>query len=493
MIWTGLIPLLPLLAALAIGGRMALGAGRRGDADERGTARLAIGSVLAALILLLVADGIALVEGAPGAVSIGTWLDSGAFRIPVGLLLDGLSLPLATLVAVIALLTLRFSVNYLHREAGFHRFFFGMTLFTSGMLTVVLADNAVLAFTGWELAGISSYLLIGYAYERPTATGNAVRAVVTNRIGDAGFLLGIVLSLLWLGGVEWSVIAAGGELGTLALGVLVLGFVIAALAKSALVPFAPWVARALEGPTPSSAIFYGSLMIHAGVYLLLRLEPVLTRTPLVMAALAAVGLLTALYGWLVGRVQGDVKSRLMFATTAHVGLMVLACGLGWFTLAAWYLALHASWRAFQFLLAPSWLELTSPTPWRRDVSGWLHGAASHRFWLEGLGDWLLVRPTRALARDVNRFDRRVVNRLVGQPQVAAPGASLVRGYGAAGRLLQWFADLMHVFEQRLVFRGDGALSGLIRRLGGYLLAAEGLLERPVYLLLLIMATFAVIL
>lgn len=496
MSWSALIPLLPLLGALAIGVRMLLGAGRRGDADEGPTAWLALGPTLAALGLLLFLDGRAVMAGAPGAVALGTWLESGAFRIPLGLYLDGLSLSLATLVAFIGVLVLHFSVHYLHREAGFHRFFFGLALLLAGMLTLILAGNPVLAFAGWELAGVSSYLLIGYAHERPVATGNAVRAFVTNRVGDAGFLLGIVLALLWIGPLEWSALAAGSaELGGVALGTLLFGFVLAALAKSAQVPFAPWVARALEGPTPSSAIFYGSLMIHTGVYLLLRLQPMLEQAPVVMGGVAAIGLVTALYGWAAGRVLADVKSRLMFSTTAHVGLMVFACGMGWFTLAAWYLALHAAWRAVQFLLSPSWLELTSATRGQRGPrrGGWLHSAALQRFWLEPLIDWLLVRPTQVLSRDVCLFDRRVVSRLVGRPQAAEPGAAPVRGYGAAGRLLEWLAEVFARLEQRLVLSGDGALNALIRRLGRYLFTVEQLLERPVYLLLLIMMTFAVIL
>ncbi len=496
MSWVGLIPLLPLLAALAIGLRMVTGSGR-GEAGETATARIGVWAALGALLLLLLLDGVALVSGAPGTVTLGTWFESGAFTIPVGFTLDGLSLPVATLVALIAFLAQRFSVNYLHREPGFHRFFFGMSLFTGGMLLIVLSGNAVLAFAGWELAGVSSWMLIGYAYERPTATGNALRAFVTNRIGDAGFLFGIVLALLWLGSVEWGAMAERApELGTLSAGVLALGFVIAALAKSAQVPFAPWVARALEGPTPSSAIFYGALMIHAGVYLLIRLQPVLEQSPAVMGLIAAVGLLTALYGWLSGLVQTDVKSSLMFATTTQVGLMVLACGLGWFTLAAWYLGLHAAWRAYQFLLSPSYLELTGAAPAVNPPSRsrGLYTAALQRFWLEAFTDWLLVRPTRALASDVNSFDQRVVSRLVGLPEGSAPGTTeVVRGHGAAGRLLQWSAGWLNAFERHLVFHGGGKLSRLLQRLGGYLLTVESLLERPVYLLLLIMATFAVIL
>jgi len=142
----------------------------------------------------------------------------------------------------------------MHREAGFHRFFIGMNLFAAGMLLIVLAGNAALTFVGWELAGVSSWMLIGYAFERDTASANAQRAFLTNRVGDAGFLLGIALAFLWLGSLDWAAMGAGAErLPTLYVGLMALGFITAALAKSAQVPFSPWIARALEGPTPSSA------------------------------------------------------------------------------------------------------------------------------------------------------------------------------------------------------------------------------------------------
>jgi NADH:ubiquinone oxidoreductase subunit 5 (subunit L)/multisubunit Na+/H+ antiporter MnhA subunit len=146
-----------------------------------------------------------------------------------------------------------------------------------------MAGNAMLAFIGWELAGLSSYLLIAYAYDRPTATANATRVFVTNRIGDAGFIIAIVLSLFWVGGVEWpDILASSSTLNTLQAGLIITCFLLAALVKSAQVPFAPWIARALEGPTPSSAIFYGALTVHAGLYLVIRLAPLLREIPELM-------------------------------------------------------------------------------------------------------------------------------------------------------------------------------------------------------------------
>lgn len=501
--WIALVPLLPLLAALLIALRILKGT-PRGDADEPATARLALGAALLALLLLAGFALLAVVAGAPGHVLVSPWFASGAVQLNLSFMVDGLSLSIALLVAFIALVTLRFSQNYLHREAGFHRFFLAMSLFLAGMLLIVLAGNAVLAFFGWELAGVSSWLLIGYAYERTTATTNAQRAFVTNRIGDAGFLLGIGLALLWTGSTEWPQLA-GARLETLLAGLLALGFVIAALAKSAQVPFVPWIARALEGPTPSSAIFYGALMVHAGVYLLLRLEPLLVQAPVVMALVAGLGLLTALYGWLSGLAQTDVKSTLIFATSTQVGLMFVEIGLGLFDLAAWHLGLHASWRAWQLLASPAYMHLVDARPappvatWLARCGG-LHTAALQRFWLEPLADWLLVRPTQHIARDVRAIDENVVSRLVGLPVDTRASAlmestdSVVQGHGLAGKLLAWVASHLDRFESHLILQeGGGRLGRVFKLLGATFQAIEALLERPRYLMLLIMATFVVIL
>lgn len=498
-----LVPLLPLLAALWIALRILAGHDR-GDTAEPGSARIAIGAALLSLGLLTGFAAQALMSGLPGQVMTGAWFASGALQLSISFLIDGLSLPIALLVAFIGAVSLRFSQNYLHRETGFHRFFMAMSLFLSGMLLIVLAGNAVLTFIGWELAGVSSWMLIGYAYDRSTATANAQRAFVTNRIGDAGLLLGIGLAFLWTGSLEWTQLTHT-RLDTLLAGLLALGFVIAALAKSAQVPFAPWIARALEGPTPSSAIFYGALMVHAGVYLLLRLEPLLLQAPMVMGLIAVLGVLTALYGALAGLAQTDVKSALSFATTTQVGLMFAAIGLGLFELAAWHLGLHAAWRAWQFLASPGYMHLVdarpaSPAPAWLLRRGWLHTAALQRFWLEPLIDWLLVRPTASIARDIRAMDENVISRLVGLPPEACTSALLdegdrvVRAHGVAGALLAWLAAHLDRFESRLILSGGGGrINDLLKALSSAFQSIESLLEQPRYLLLLVMATFVVIL
>ncbi len=502
--WIALAPALPLLAALLVIA-LRLSGIAQGEAGERRIAAITLAANVPVLALLLAFALQGLALGWPGQVELGDWFTSGDWRLPLSFTLDGLSLGIGSVVAFIALATLRFSLTYMHRELGFPRFFLGMNLFSGGILLVVLAGNAGLVFVGWELMGLASWLLIGYAFDRPTATLNAQRAFLTNRVGDAGLLLAIVLSFLWLGGIDWPTLAAGAaRLPTLYLSLIALGFVTAALAKSAQVPFTPWISRALEGPTPSSAIFYGAVMVHAGVFLLARLAPLLGETQGVLFIVAVLGALTALYGWLVGYVQTDVKSALLFAALAQVGLMFLAIGLGWFELAAWHAALHALWRAWQFLAAPSYMHMldgpTPPAPAWLARRGWLYTAALQRFWLEPLADRLLTLPTRGLARDLRAIDENVVSSLVGMSEtqraaeLLSPYEKVVKGRGLFGGLLAWSADRLDRFEQHLVLQGGGGRLGRgLHRLGIWLRFVESLLEQPRYLLVLIMATVVVIL
>jgi len=422
LVW--LIPLLPLLAATAIGIGYITGL-NRGEAGEKQTRRIAVGAAALSLLLVLLVDGFALLEGVPGQLQFGTWLHSGEYVIKLSFTLDALGLSMTTLVALLSVLTLR-----------------TLSLFMAAMLLIVMAGNALLAFVGWELAGVSSYLLINYAFDRTTASVNATRAFVTNRIGDAGFIIAIALSLFWVNSVEWpAVLSCTTTLEKLQVGLMAAAFLLAALVKSAQVPFSPWITRALEGPTPSSAIFYGALMVHAGAYLVIRLEPLFEQVPVLMLALVLFGGGTAMYGFLVGLVQTDVKSGLIFSTLGQVGLIFLECGLGWFTFAAWHLAAHAAWRAYQFLSAPALMHFMGrpnrPVPRWLAHKRWLYTASLQRFWLDNLADWLLVRPTRALAQDTQAFDQQVVNRLVGLPGSASAVSSLAQWETRPGQPHRW--------------------------------------------------------
>ena len=512
-----LIPVLPILAALLIALGFIRGS-NRGEAGEKQTTLIANSAALLSLLIVLAVDLHALVVGVPGHLHLAQWFSSGSYEINISFNLDTLALSMMTLVAVISVLMLRFSVNYMHREAGYQRFFIVLSLFMGAMLLIVMSGNVVLTFTGWELAGVSSYLLIAYVYDRPIAIQNATRVFITNRIGDAGFIVAIFLSFHLLGTLEWSdILSNAHSLTPLGSNILAATFLLAAVVKSAQVPFSPWISRALEGPTPSSAIFYGSLMVHAGVYLMIRLEPVLLQSPVIMGTLAVVGLLTALYGFFSNLVQTDVKSNLIFSTTSQVGLMFFSCGMGWFELASWHLALHAIWRAYQFLHAPAMMHMmdrkTRPVQPFLQNQNWLYTASLQRFWLDHLADWLIIKPIKSIAHDTDRFDEKVVNRLVGLPEQTNAIASIAdwekqksstetsasekeqvtRAYGVAGKILEGLADILYWFEEHLVLKssGDGLLK-LLNMIGQYLLHIEELLSQPRYLILLILATFVVI-
>ena len=518
--WLWLIPALPLLAVVMI----ALGyisGWNRGERGERYTARVAVWMASIALLWLLVIDIQALLAGsAPGYINFAHWFSSGSLSIELGFMLDSLGLVMATLVAFLSTITLRFSVNYMHREAGFQRFFMILSLYMAAMLIIMMAGSALLAFVGWELAGVSSYLLIAYAFNRDTSTANATRVFITNRIGDVGFIIAIVLAFLWTGGLSWQgILDSAPQLDSLYAGLLAASFMLAAMVKSAQVPFAPWISRALEGPTPSSTIFYGALTVHAGVYLLLRLQPLFEVAPEIMLALTVIGIMTMLYGFFGQLVQTDAKSILIFSTTTQVGLMFFFCGMGWFTLALWYLCAHATWRVYQFLSAPAMMHLMGrparPVPalfkrWR-----WLYIASLQRFWLEGLADWLLVKPTISLARDTRYFDQQVVNRMMGLQGSSSSVSSLAqweeyqsdktgrvvgdtgdigRGRGMLGRLMEWVASILYWFEEHLVLSGgDNRLKNMFQQIGNVLIRIDELLSQPRYLLLWIMVTLVVIL
>lgn len=509
------VPLLPWFAAAWIGIGLLSGA-NRGEQGERATVRIAMLSTLLSLVLLLLLLGEKWLLGLPLSLVFGSWFETTGITIKLSFSLDNLSLILAALVTLLSALTLKFSANYLHREKGFQRFYVVMALFTGAMQLIFLAGNGVFTFAAWELAGICSYLLIGYSYERGSVTKSAMRALITNRIGGAAFLVANILAIIWLKDPDWSVINAGpNTLNTLESAMLLLGFLLAAMVKSAQIPFTPWIGKALEGPTPSSAIFYGSVMVHAGVYLLLRLQPLIEQVPVLEVFIGVVGLITALYGWFVALVKSDVKSALIMSVVSQVGLMFLWIGLGWYTFAAWHLVLHACVRAYQFLLAPAFVQKVNKPPhapprWLASKP-WLYTAAIRQLWLDEIEDWLVTHPTQQLAKEMRRLDEDVVTRLAGMPaqsravqslhqvqqlQQGEPlgQASTAVGSGVFGRVVEHLAIATQWLENRLVMtEGGERFFSLLEKVGQLLYRVEHFLAQPRYLLVLVAVTFVVIL
>jgi len=511
-----LIFVAPLAAAILI----ALGilTGRlQHESSERIAGKL---STSAALISLVSAAGLLIFSllrpgQLPTTLPLLDWFSSGQLSIIIALSLDKLALGMGTLFALLLYITQRFSVNYLHRERGYFRFFMILDLFTAAMLLIVLSGNALTAFLGWEMAGLSSYLLIAYAYDRPVATTNASRVFITNRLGDAGFILALVLSFYWASGNDWnSMNTALVALDTTQRFFVLGGFILAALVKSALFPFCSWITRALEGPTPSSAIFYGSLMVHAGIFLLLRIAPVIDASDAMQVILITLGMMTIIYGWLGGLVQTDLKTALIFSALTQTGLMLACIGLGWYTLATIHLAAHASWRAYQMLSAPAYLTLINrkarPVPEWMQKQPLLFNAALQRLWLDNIIDWIAVRPTELFAQDLVQFDERIVNRMVGLPgQIDSISSltdyeqrkrglvnaevTLTTGRGVLGALMEKIANVLHWFEESLVLKGSGdGLINVLQKVGAYLVRIDYLFSRPRYLWLIILLTTLVV-
>ncbi|MDB5306475.1 MAG: oxidoreductase [Gemmataceae bacterium] len=365
---------------------------------------------------------------------------------------DRLSVPLAILSFVLCGTIGAFASKYMHREPGYNRFFVLYAVFLLGMVTASLADTIETLFTGWELVGLSSALLIAFFQERPAPVRNGLRVWVVYRVSDAALLLAaVVLHHMTgegdfdklMGTTSWPYGRANVTEGqALAVGLLLL---LAAAGKSALVPFSGWLPRAMEGPTPSSAVFYGALSVHLGAFLLLRLSPLIAVSVWLAVAIVALGLVTALYAYLVGTVQTDIKSALSFASLAQVGVIVAEIGLGHWAPFLWYVALfhllgHACLRTLQFVRAPTLLQdyrvlenaigerLPQPPGLLRfahpRTRAWLYRFALERGYLDAILTDYVARPFVRVFLWFDRLERRWTEYLsAGRRPAAAPAAA----------------------------------------------------------------------
>jgi len=410
---------------------------------ERATGGVVATSFVLSLASTLAMDVRFLQLGQPWQeLHLGTWFEVPGYTFPLTLFLDRTALVVATLAAAICGAVGRFSRSYLHREPGYTRFFLLLGLFGGGMQLLVLGGSFDLLFAGWELVGFSSALLIGFFHERDEPAQNALRAFVTYRVCDVGLLLGAILLHHHAGSAELGVFKQGslpGGWGLTASGLL---FLLAAMGKSAQFPVGGWLPRAMEGPTPSSAVFYGALSVHAGAYLLLRASPLLAQAPQAAAAVVVVGSLTAAVSTMVGRAQTDVKSSIAYATTTQVGLIFVEIGLGWTTLALVHLTSHACLRTLQLLRAPSALQDAQrvvagagarlPTGVRYErllpegLRARLYGLALARFYLDDLLVALVAAPALRLGQSLVKLERSWIDLLSGAPRPrrkAAVGAT----------------------------------------------------------------------
>jgi NADH-quinone oxidoreductase subunit L len=327
-------------------------------------------STIASFYLAFKADG-ALRSSQPILDHLWTWIQVGNFRADVGLAMDRLSGIYALFVTFVGLLIHIFATGYMHGDRGFYRFFAYLNLFMFAMLTLVLADNFLLMFVGWEGVGLCSYLLIGYYLDREEAAPAAKKAFIANRVGDWGFVLGILLvfwltsqagapsisffntsnatsALATLGGMpvdtfSWHAVFAGGITS------VAIFLFIGATGKSAQIPLFVWLPDAMAGPTPVSALIHAATMVTAGVYMVVRCSAIYTHAPFAMFIVAIIGAATALFAATIGLAQNDIKKVLAYSTISQLGYMFLACGVGAFIAAIFHVMTHAFFKAQLFL------------------------------------------------------------------------------------------------------------------------------------------------
>lgn len=334
-----------------------------GHLSEKATARFH-GITHAVMVVISIALGWALWRSSDSVIhaDFGEWFRVGDYHFRLAFILDRLSYPFVVLVSILTGLVGSFSVRYLHRDPGFQRFFLLLRLFSFGALVVFTADSLDTLVAGWELVGITSVLLIGFFQYRREPIKNALRVFATYRIADLNILIAVFLAHHQFHGSAWNELFSGAwpkqspiPTGVMAGAIAVL-LVLAASGKSAQGPFLGWLARAMEGPTPSSAIFYGAISVHAGAYLLLRVEPLIRASVAATAVLIGVGLVTAIASTLIHRTSPDAKTSLAYACQTQLGIIFVEIGLGFTNLALIHVVGHAVVRTMQFLRTPSMLS-----------------------------------------------------------------------------------------------------------------------------------------
>ena len=284
------------------------------------------------------------------------WIPAGSFQLNAGVLMDPLSLSFVMLITFVGSLIHVYSLGYMSHDPDKRRFFAYLNLFIAAMLTLVLADSYVLLFVGWEGVGLASYLLIGFWYKNPTYATAANKAFIVNRVGDMGLSLAIAALFATFGAVDFATVNAGAEhASTTALTIIGLLLLVAAGGKSAQFPLQSWLADAMAGPPPVSALIHAATMVTAGVYLVVRSHHIFEGAPNAQLAVAIVGAITLTYGAIVGCAKDDIKKALAASTMSQIGYMMLAAGLGpvGYAFAIFHLITHGFFKAGMFLGAGS--------------------------------------------------------------------------------------------------------------------------------------------
>jgi NADH-quinone oxidoreductase subunit L len=351
MVW--LIPVVPLAGSLVVG---LMGRSMRKSL----AACIACGAASLALLLAMVCFWRLLLLPEDARLlrySLGPWIASGELSVGFGFLFDPLSAIMALVVSGVGLLIHVYSIGYMSGDRDYHRFFSLLNLFLAEMLVLVLADNYLLLFLGWEGVGLCSYLLIAFWFERPSAASAGTKAFLVNRIGDAAVVVAMIWMLLLFGSLDFQTVfkAAPATLshGSLAASILSLLLFAGATGKSAQLPLYVWLPDAMEGPTPVSALIHAATMVTAGVYMVARSAPVFELAPVSLEIVAWVGGLTALYAASIALVQTDIKRIIAYSTISQLGYMFLGLGVGAYAAGIFHLMTHAFFKALLFLAAGS--------------------------------------------------------------------------------------------------------------------------------------------
>lgn len=288
----------------------------------------------------------------PVVVDLWRWFDVDTFRVPLSLQLDQLSAVMCVTVTGVGLLIFIYSKGYMHGDTGYYRFFAYMSLFAFSMLMLVLADNYLLLYFGWEAVGLCSYYLIGFYYHKPSAAAAGKKAFLTNRVGDFGFGLGVMLIWLTIGQLNYGDVFAAVEAGGVGKGTLVaisLLLFMGAMGKSAQFPLHVWLPDAMEGPTPVSALIHAATMVTAGVYMVARSAVIFASAPEALLVVGIIGTFTAIFAATIGIAQNDIKRVLAYSTVSQLGYMFMALGVGAWAAAIFHLVTHAFFKALLFL------------------------------------------------------------------------------------------------------------------------------------------------
>jgi NADH-quinone oxidoreductase subunit L len=353
------IPLLPLLAAV-IAGLAGRTIGRAG-AHVLTIAAVGASFLLSAWTAWLLVSG----EVLPYNDTVYTWLVSGGIRMEVGFLVDHLTVLMMCVVTFVSLCVHVYTIGYMHDDPGYQRFFSYISLFTFSMLMLVMANNFMQLFFGWEAVGVVSYLLIGFWYTRPSAVFANMKAFLVNRVGDFGFVLGIAGIVYYTGSLDYrdAFAAAPGLAGVgyalsdtwtvSALTLICLCLFVGAMGKSAQVPLHVWLPDSMEGPTPISALIHAATMVTAGIFMVARMSPLFEQSETALSFVLVIGATTALFMGFLGVINNDIKRVVAYSTLSQLGYMTVALGASAYGVAIFHLMTHAFFKALLFLAAGS--------------------------------------------------------------------------------------------------------------------------------------------